>query len=401
MRRILAAAAGVLALSGVVVQGRERAPLPLDQVLARHIEARGGARAWEAIRNVEVKGTMTSWSEKAPFTLLLTRDGKYLLDSIQGDRTVRVRSDGSEIWWENHWYQLSPVAARGADLASLRREMDLPNPFFHWLERGYDVSLVPGASFEGQPAIGLRVKRPDGLDETWYLDPATWLEMGRVAPGSNFGEMVPMTTYYDDFRTVAGVRLPFHVESHWSSRESILEVETVRTNVEFDEAALRMPRPPGMEELDPLVGLWRVSMSERFHPGAPWRDTESTATIEKRLGGGLLQERHATTFGHEGLRSFTYDRLRRRYRVTSINEATTTLDVKEGRFDERKRLVLSNEMTGTAARRVEAVVIERLTLSDITPDGFRLERETSTDGGKEWFLAARAAYRRIEQAPAP
>jgi hypothetical protein len=153
-----------------------------------------------------------------------------------------------------------------------------------------------------------------------------------------------------------------------------------------------------MEALYPLVGRWSVSLSERFHPGAPWRDTAGVAFIEKQLGGGLLQERHTTTFGHDALRSFTYDRLHRRYRVTSINEATTTLDVKEGRFDDKKRLVLTNEKTGTAARRPSGVLIERLTLLDITPDGFRLERETSTDGGLEWFLAARATYRRVAPA---
>jgi hypothetical protein len=371
-----------------------------EEVVARHVEARGG-RAWEEIRSLEIKGTMTSWSRKAPFTLLRTRDGRYLLDSVQGDRSVRVLSDGRTAWWVNHWYQLSPVSVRGADLAAVLREVDLPNPFFHWRERGYELAVVPGASFEGQPAIGLRVKRADGLAETWYLDPKTWLEMGRESPGSNFGEQVPMTTYYDDFRPVHGLLIPHRIESHWASRENVMEVESVRANVEVDDASFVMPEPPGMEALYPLVGRWNVSMSERFHPGAPWRDTRSESTIAKMLGGGLLQERHVTTFGHEGLRSFTYDRLHRRYRVTSINEATTTLDVKEGRFDDLKRLVLSNETTGTAARRTAGVLIERLTLSEITPDGFVMERETSSDGGREWFLAGRATYRRLEAPVAP
>jgi len=372
----------------------------LDEVIARLIEARGGARAWEAISTMEIAGSMTTWSKKAPFTLKRARDGRYLLDSVQGDRIVRVVHDGRTAWWENHWVQGFPQRIRGADLAAIQREVDFPNPLFAWREKGYDVTLLPAVSFEGRPAIGLRVGRPDGLPEIWYLDPGTFLEIGRESPGSNFGEPVPMTTYYDDFRPVGGVLMPYRVEQHWHSRESVIEVESIRINPPLDDAAFTMPPTPGMEVLDPLVGRWKVLISERFHPGAPWREAAGTSTIEKLLGGGLLQERYTTLFGHEGLRSFSFDRLARRYRVSTINEATTLMDVKEGAFDDRHRLVLSNAGTGTAPRQMGATLIERLTLSDLSPGGFLLEREISTDGGAGWFLAGLATYTRDESPPA-
>jgi hypothetical protein len=343
---------------------------------------------------MEIAGSMTTWSKKAPFTLRRARDGRYLLESVQGDRKVRVAHDGRTAWWENEWYQGWPQRIRGADLAVAQREFDFPDPFFAWREKGYKVTLESDASFEGQPAVALRVKRPDGLPEIWYLDPKTFLEMGRTSPGSNFGEPVVMTTYYDDFRPVAGVLMPYRVEQHWASRESVIEVESIRINVPLDEAALKLPEPPGMEALDPLVGRWKVSISERFHPGAPWRQAAGTSTIEKLLGGALLQERYTTLFGQEGLRSFSFDRLAKRYRLSTINEATTLMDVKEGSFDDQHRLVVSNAGTGTAPRQMGATLIERLTFSAISPGGFVVEREISSDGSVEWFLAGRAVYTR-------
>ncbi|HET6372956.1 MAG TPA: hypothetical protein VFG76_06600, partial [Candidatus Polarisedimenticolia bacterium] len=62
--------------------------------------------------------------------------------------------------------------------------------------------------------------------------------------------------------------------------------------------------------------------------------------------------------------------------------------------DERDRLVLSNLETGTPAQGPGHTMHLRMTISEITGDGFKIEKEVSMDGGKEWFLAAKATYHR-------
>lgn len=84
----------------------------------------------------------------------------------------------------------------------------------------------------------------------------------------------------------------------------------------------------------------------------------------------------------------------RKYRVTEISEVSTFLDVQEGELDGRNRLVVSNVPTGTTLPAAGHTVHGRTTISDITADSFIIEKEISTDGGREWSLAAKAVYTR-------
>ncbi len=401
-RRVSAA---MVALIAVISVGGSAAwsgadGMGLDEVIARHTEARGGSGSWARIESLKLTGTMRWLSEDLPFALWKKSGGKYLLELAQHGGKVLTGSDGRTGWRGSPGPPVLAQALSGLDLAMLITDSDIGTPFMQAPLRGLDVKLIGSAEFEGREAIGLDVVRADGLRETWYLDPSTFLEMGRISPGSDFGREVVMRTWYDDFREVGGVKVPFRIESQWHVLERTLVIQSVEVNAPIDDARFVMPRPEGMAPLMSLAGEWQVVASQSAHPGAPWRDAERTSTIEKLLGGVLLQERFTSSSGQQVVRSFTHDRFRQRYRITEISEASAYLDVEEGTFDDRGRLVLSNVQTGTSIESGGHTVHVRMIISELGPDSFRIDREISTDGGTEWFLAAKAAYTRRKDLPA-
>jgi hypothetical protein len=392
MRRpllILATAATVLCLAAPRAAA---ATDTLDQVIAKHIAARGGADKWSAIRTMVVTGSQTSFSKTAPFTLIRERDAKFHLDSQMGGKKVEIGFDGTSGWWDNHWFQEGAAPIKGADVPVVLRDADFVNPFFDYRARGHEVKLIGKSEFEGVESIAIEVKRADGMSETWHLDPKTYLEFARESPGSDFGSPMPLRTYYDDFRTVDGVKMPFRIESQWYTRERIWNVDKIETNVPVDEKIFLMPPPMGMGPLLPLVGEWKVAVQQRQDPSAPWTDGARESTIEKLLGGAVLQERFATTDGNQVLRSYTYDRFRKRYRVTEVNDNTTFLDISDGELDPSGKLQVSDVASGTTYEGFGMVFNNRLSLFEITPDGFKTEEEVSMDGGKNWFVAGKATY---------
>jgi hypothetical protein len=366
----------------------------LEEIIAKHIEAHGGAARWKAVKSLKMTGTMSSWSRTGPFTLLRTGDGKYHLDGIQDDKKLIIGYDGALAWWDNRFLQEGAQAIRGAELAVIQREFDLPTPFFSHKERGYEVKLRGREDFEGRPALVLEVRRQDGLPETWYLDPKTYLEMGRQSPGSDFGRPVPQHTFYEDFRAVSGLVLPFSIESQWYTRERSLRIEQVEVDVPVDEAIFRRPPPTGMAPLLSLAGEWTVAEQRRDNPGAPFRDSARESRIESLLGGALLQETYTSTEGNGVLRSFTYDRFRKRYRITEVNEQQTFMDVLEGDFDDQQHLVVHNTATNTPSHAFGLTIHARLRIADITESGFRTEEEYSIDGGKQWMVFVKNVYTR-------
>ena len=129
-------------------------------------------------------------------------------------------------------------------------------------------------------------------------------------------------------------------------------------------------------------------------PGAPWQESERDATVDALVRGAIAQESSTTADGNEVVWSLSYDKFREQYVYTEINDVTTYLDRQLGTFDEEGKLVVSNVETGTTWDGFGRSFHSRVSIVDITDDGFQVESESSIDGGENWFLALKEAYTR-------
>lgn len=384
----------ILAVSIVVVL----AVLPavaqsVDDVIARHIEARGGRATWDAVRTMKITGSFTSFSVVSPFTLQRKRDDRYHVDYVWNDKPVVFGYDGELAWWEHGWYQEGVQPVTGQDLFVVMGDVHFATPLFDYKDRDYTAELLGETEMDGIPAIAIKLTRPDEQEETWYLDPETYLEMGRESPGSDFGNPMVQRTYYDDFRKVDGLVIPHLTEAQWYTRDRVMRVDAIEINGEVDEALFEMPPRLGMEKLASMIGAWGVVVEQQGR-GNQWSESSRTSTIESVLSGGLLEERYTNGAGSLVVRTLSYDRHRESYRLTQIDEASTWLDVREGVFDEDGRLSVSNVKTGTSDLSRGDTAHQRLSFFEIHDDTFKVEWESSTDGGENWAVVAKATYTR-------
>ncbi len=389
--------AGLLLLAAVPLAAET-----VDEVIARHIEARGGLEAWSKIDSMKLTGDYSAFSKVSPFTLHRARDSRsprrgananVHMDHVLDDKQVVIGYDGETAWWINLWYQV-PWAQKiaGQDLKVFMQDVDFESPFFHYQEKGYQVELQGEGDLDGQKAIKLQLTRPDESVETWYLDPETHLELGYEGEGSDFGRPQPQLAYFDDFREVDGVMIPHYVEKQWYTRLRITEVAEIETNLEIDDALFRMPLPGDMGLMQAMAGEWDVKLERRQSPQAPWQESQITSTIVARMGGAMLEE-SLVVEGTEGLSTLSYDRFKERYRLTQFNSFTSHLDVQEGTFEDG-RLTVSNAETDTSWEGFGRTFHERLSYFDVTTDGFKLEAERSVDGGENWFVNRKSTYTR-------
>ncbi len=370
----------------------------VEQVIAKHVEAHGGAQNWSAITSMKITGSYTAFSKVTPFTLYRKLGNKYHMDSMMNSKKYVVGYDGQSGWWDNHMRQEGVQVISGPDHDALMREVDLGTPFLDYKEKGYQAELIGETEFEGMEVIGIKLIRSDGSEEHWYLDPETYLATARTSPGSDFGRAMTQRTFFDDYREVSGVQVPYLTETQWYTRDRVRRVEQVQTNLEIDDALFRMPLPLGMEPLRFLAGNWQVAAARRQEPGADWNESERTSVIEARMSGAMLEEQFETGDGTKILRTFSYDRFSKTYRMTQITSRTTHLDVRQGGLDDDGRLTVSNLETGTKQLLQGGAMTlhARTSIFDVREDGFQMETEVSVDGGESWFVAAKAAYTRQE-----
>jgi hypothetical protein len=367
----------------------------VEDVVEKHVEARGGREAWAAIESLEMTGDFTSFSKVAPFTLQLKRDRKGRFESQMSGHPFVIAYDGENAWHINDFYEIDwSWRLEEQDFIAFRQDLDLASPLFDWQERGYELELVGETEIDGIPAIGVKLTRPDGQEETWYLDPDSYLEVARESQGSDFGRPVPQQTFFDDFREVGGVMIPHFIESQFYTRHRITEVHDVAVNKELDDALFAFPIPTGMDRVAALAGTWEVKVESRSSPRQPWEESTREALIEPLARGAMLQQTYVDQDGTEVVSSLVYDRFREVYRLAAVNGFTTHLDLQEGGFDDEGRLTLSNLETGTEWTGFGRTFHGRSAIFDLSEDAFQVESEISTDGGENWILVERMTYTR-------
>jgi hypothetical protein len=207
----------------------------LDEVLAKHAAAHGGVEKWRAVNSMIVTGTQVTFSTPAPFVFEWRRpDSVRFEQSVLGAK-VTLAHNGSVTKWIHPLLEImQPTAVPEADAALARRSVEFESPLVDAAAKGNKVELLGKADLDGQPTLKLKVTRKDGAEETWYLDPSTYLEVARFDRTLDLPAPKDRWTYYSDFRTVDGLVIAHRQEQEYSIRNVSVTVEKVQINPEID-----------------------------------------------------------------------------------------------------------------------------------------------------------------------
>jgi len=203
-RRLLLALAALAGLAG-------GGPSPLDDVLARHLAARGGRERLEAVASARVRGMLTLGpGVTSPFLLEWRRPDQLRLDvEILGEPAVQA-FDGETAWTQSG--DEPPERLPDSAIAGMRRQADLlGGPLLAPPEAGHRVELLGRlAAPDGADSVALAVELAGGEHLTIHLDPESLLETAQRSEQRVDGEAVTVaTTTFADYRTVGGLLLPF------------------------------------------------------------------------------------------------------------------------------------------------------------------------------------------------
>jgi photosystem II stability/assembly factor-like uncharacterized protein len=223
-------------------------PLTVDDVVARHVEARGGAARLAAIQSLRTTGTAVlgggDFRIEAESAQVVTRSGRLRSEwSLQGLTNVTAW-DGSAGWSVEPFGGRRDAQRMSADEAkALAREADIDGPLVGWREKGHRVEYLGTEDVDGTLAHKLRVSLKDGDTLYVYLDPDYWLEIRRVTETRVRGVLRVTETDYGEYAQVEGVWIPMSSESGPKGRpKNVREtLRTVEANVAPDAAMFVQP----------------------------------------------------------------------------------------------------------------------------------------------------------------
>lgn len=325
---ILIALAITSYLSGLFAQESNNA----EQIIEKHINARGGAKAWNKIESIEYKGSFTGFSISKPFTTIQKNPNSYRSDFGLGKFDVVLAFDGEIGWTIDPWFDIPfPRELSKSELNVVKQKAEICSPFLNFKDKGYKVEYIGEVVLEGIITHKIKLIKDDFHNEMWYINAETYLELKQESMWDDFGYTTPQETYFDDFRTVDGLVIPHYIERSFIIRNRITEIEEITINKQVETTFFKMPLSPEMKKLGKLKGKWSVTIEALGRRG--WYQTDSISVIifnEHNLMHTKLS--YTNYFKHNNLITWSFNANENNYRMTVFNGFSSEMNVYDGNY---------------------------------------------------------------------
>ena len=229
------------------INAQTPAPTPtVDELVAKNLEAKGGAAALEAIKTVRFEGRLLAnqGQLELKFSETKERPGKVRTDAILQGMTLVNAYNGASGWKIFPIYGRKDPEKMSADESkSLVEEAEIGGPLENWKAQGKTITYLGTEDVEGTPAHKLQVVRKNGDVSYVYLDPDHFLEIRVISRRLEQGAQVEIETDLGDYEKVNGVYFPFSQESgsKGSTDKQKTIIEKGEANVPVDDSIFEFP----------------------------------------------------------------------------------------------------------------------------------------------------------------
>jgi hypothetical protein len=251
----------LLVLGGLAIAPGVSAQTPtLDDVMARHLQALGGRDKIEALKTVTKKGIYVYNGLEFPLVAYHARVAKSREEIVglshwatkprPGITVVRA-VDGEKAWMSGHERAMEPTLLATEETADAILIADFDGPLLDSGAASARLELIGRVTDEGEDLFQIRVVRASGTTEDVYVSAVNHLIRRRnlIAKegAARGGFQKPQVIHYDDYRVVAGVRLPFSIQVDEALFSREYRFETMEANSSLADTLFVPPadvKPP-------------------------------------------------------------------------------------------------------------------------------------------------------------
>ena len=238
---VAALAAGLL----IYNSGTLRDARLVDSLVARNVEARGGAEAWAAVDSLRISGQMDlGQGMHVPYTIEQKRPGKMCVEFVFNNETATQCVDG-----ENGWKRLP---FRGSNMPEMMTELELREMadaaeidglLISAADRGDKIEFVSKEEVGDRSAVKLKVIMPRGAVRWIYIDEETGLDIKLESMRVRAGRQRLVETYYYDWQETDGLLIPRRQETLTEGDDEFhfMTVDRVPGNPKLDDSRFAVP----------------------------------------------------------------------------------------------------------------------------------------------------------------
>lgn len=372
----------------VAVQAQE-----LEEIIAKHIEARGGAENWAKVENMKITGRFTAFSVEEDWMAIKSNKGQYYSELHLGKHAVIEAFDGEHGWTIDPWHEISfPRILTKDEDNVFQQKSSLMTPFLNYKEKGLVAELIGKQDLEGLEVFAIKLTRPSGKFETWYLDAKTYLEYRRDSYWVDFTYPTPAESYFEDFREINGLVIPYYEEKMFSQRNRVLLIEDIQFNIDLEEDVFEMAKSVEMEKLSFMKGDWEVEVQGWSGRANKWYPMDQTTSNISFAANNMLEEniRYKANFVMPINTQYSFHTGSSKYRVCVYNDFSGETEMFIGQMSDSTFTADNTKMIYGGTQDPQA--FGKITISQVDAEHFNVLIENSFDQGTTWNPANKLIY---------
>jgi hypothetical protein len=218
----------------------------VDELVAKNIEAKGGATALHDLQSLRLNGKLLVQEGQIELGYLQIKkrpDEVRSEASLQGMTQIQAY-DGKEGWRVSPFFgRKDPERMSADDVKALVEDTEIDGPLVDWKEKGSTVEYLGTEDVDGTPAHKLKVVRKNGDISFVYLDPDHFLEIRIVTGRMRHGAYEEVETDLGDYEKAGGVFVPTSIDSgrKGAPDKQRTIIDKVEANVPVDDAIFHFP----------------------------------------------------------------------------------------------------------------------------------------------------------------
>ena len=218
----------------------------VDELVAKNIEAKGGATALHNLQTLRLSGKMLVRQGQLELTCLqIKKRPDEVRDeaSLQGMTQIEAY-DGKEGWKISPFFgRKDPERMSADDVKALTEDADLDETLVDWQSKGSTLEYLGTEDVDGTPAHKLKVVRKNGDVSFVYLDPDHFLEIRVVTQRMRHGAYEEVETDLGDYEKAGDVFVPTSIEfgRKGAPDKQRIIIDKVEANVPVDDGIFHFP----------------------------------------------------------------------------------------------------------------------------------------------------------------
>ena len=229
----------------------------VDELVTRHIQARGGLEKLKAVQTLKITRTVGTPFTTVALVIYKKRPALIRWEQTPKGQTVAIaRAVNATGAWD---IAQGKTVMRPEPLAIEAREIDgdFDGLLVDWKDKGHSVTLDGRQKLGTADVYKLKVTTKGGTTRDVYLDATTYLEAqiaGRVRlpainPQTKEHRFHDMVMTFNDYRDVNGVKFAFAVDEERTgggiTQSFATYTEKIEVNVPMEDALFAAPAPAG------------------------------------------------------------------------------------------------------------------------------------------------------------